>query len=120
MKNGLYNVGAYGLPAGAVDRFAAPVVSLEYGNHAFRESREDRYGIADLPGSIEIAPEDVVEVLVENFQPAKAVVRFPYDDRMDLVLVVIPRGEKLFVKTVWFNLASDNHRTLRLAPYSKP
>jgi hypothetical protein len=122
MKDGLYNRGAYGLPSGAAERFAAPVAELIFGAHAYEESKADRYGVATLPDSIEIAPQDVVEVQVEAGQPAKAVVRFPYDDNLDLVLVLRPNGKsnRFFVKTVWFNQASDKHRTLRLAPYSRP
>lgn len=122
MKDGLYNRAAYGLPAGAAERFAHPVAELVFGAHAYEESKADRYGVAALPDSIEIALEDVVEVQVENFQPAKAVVRFPYDDVLDLVLVLRPNGKpnRFFVKTVWFNRADDKHRTLRLAPYSRP
>lgn len=118
MKNGLYNRAAYGLPSGAAERFSGARVELMYGAHAYQESHADRYGIAELPGSIEILPQDVVEVQVENFTPVKAIVRFPYDDR--LVLVPQPNARTFFVKTVWFNQASDSHRTLRLAPYSRP
>lgn len=124
MKDGLYNRAAYGLPAGAAEVFAHPVANLAYGPHSLAESREDRYGVADLPGSIEILAEDVVEVQVLNGRPIKAVVRFPYDDALDLVLVLVnvslANTVNLFVKTCWFNQASDKHKTLRLAPYSKP
>jgi hypothetical protein len=90
--------------------------------HAYAESHADRYGVPALPGSIEIAAEDVVEVQIENGGAAKAIVRFPYDDNMDLVFVLKPISPvgHFFVKTIWFNRASDKHRTLRLAPYSRP
>jgi hypothetical protein len=119
MKNGLFNVGAYGLPAGAAEGLVGRI-KLQYGLHAFRASRDDRYGRADLPDEIEPQAGDVVEVEVANGNPVKAVIRYPYDDVLDLVLVVIPGAFNYFVKTVWFNAASDNHRTLRLAPYSRP
>ena len=122
MKDGLYNRGAYGLPAGAAEVFSAPRVELHYGMHAHAESHADRYGVAALPGSIEIIADDVVEVQVEQGEATKAIVRFPYDDKLDLVFVlksISPAGH-FFVKTVWFNQASDKHRSLRLAPYSKP
>jgi hypothetical protein len=121
MKDGLYNRGAYGLPSGAAEVFAATIATLDYANHALEESRADRYGIAELPGSLEIQSGDVVEVEVRGGSPVKAVVRFPYDEKLDLVLVLLPRtAARYFVKTVWFNQLSDKHRTLRLAPYSRP
>lgn len=121
MKDGLYNRAAYGLPAGAAERFAGGRVPLVYAAHAYEESKADRYGVAALPDAIEIAHEDVVEVQVDGGQPVKAVVRFPYDDVLDLVLVLkVDQSIGFFVKTVWFNRADDKHRTLRLAPYSHP
>jgi hypothetical protein len=122
MKDGLYNRKAYGLPAGAAEVFVAPAVDLDYAAHAYAESKADRYGVAELPGSIEVIAGDVVEVEVRGERPVKAVIRFPYDDNLDLVLVLIVLSNRrsFFVKTVWFNQASDNHRTLRLAPYSRP
>ena len=119
MKDGLYNRGAYGLPAGAAEGLAGSI-TLEYSAHARQESRADRYGIAELPEGIILEAEDVIEVEVFQSAVCKAVVRFPYDDKLDLVLVVIPKLTNYFVKTCWFNQASDNHKTLRLAPYSRP
>jgi hypothetical protein len=44
------------------------------------------------------------------------VVRKPYDDRLDISLVfVVPEGD---VKTLWFNLKSDTHRTIDLSRYA--
>lgn len=122
MKDGLYNRGAYGLPAGAAEVFAWARAELHYSVHAYAESHADRYGVPALPGSIEVVADDVVEVQVEGGQPVKGIVRFPYDDKLDLVFVlkVLNRPGEFFVKTVWFNQASDKHRSLRLAPYSKP
>lgn len=119
MKNGLYNRRAYGLPAGAAEGIVGRL-KLRYGSHAFRAGRDDRYGLADLPEEIEPVAADVVELEVFSGAVCKAVIRYPYDEELDLVLVVIPRASDCFVKTVWFNRVSDTHKTLRLAPYSKP
>lgn len=118
-KNGLFNRRAYGLPVGAAEMLAGQI-RLSYGLHARIEAHADRYGVAELPEGIEILAEDVVEVQVELGSVSKAVIRFPYDDLLDLVLVVIPGLQQYFVKTCWFNRVSDNHKTLRLAPYSRP
>ena len=122
MKDGLYNRKAYGLPAGAAEAFVGARVELHYAAHAYEESKADLNGVAALPGSIEIIADDVVEVQIERGHPAKAIVRFPYDDVLDLVFVlkpISPAGH-FFVKTVWFNRADDKHRSLRLAPYARP
>lgn len=97
------------------------MVDLHFGPHAMSEAKADRYGVAELPRSIELVAEDVVELEVAAGKVAKLIVRYPYDDQLDLVLVLRPgKNSEFFVKTCWFNRVSDNHRTLRLAPYSRP
>lgn len=109
-----------GLPQGAAALWHG-LINLRYGSHAQNEANRDRYGKAELFGSAEFCAADVVEIEVKAGQPVKAVLRFPYDDTLDLVMVLTTplRGEA-FVKTVWFNEAADNHQTLDRSKYRKP
>jgi len=120
MKDGLYNRGVYGLPAGVAEKFVAPVIDLHYARHAYEESKADRYGVPELPSQIELVAQDVVEVLVQLGNVAKLIVRYPYDDKLDLVLVLVPLANaprNFFVKTLWFRTSIARSR---LAPYSRP
>lgn len=118
IKDGLFNRRAYGLPAGAAEGLAGNVV-LNYSAHARQEAHADRYGVAELPDGIELESQDVVEVEVFQGAVCKAVVRFPYSDDLDLVLVVVPGIKNYFVKTCWFNRANDNHKSLDRSKYNR-
>jgi hypothetical protein len=122
MKDGLYNRGAYGLPARSAEAFAG-IVELHYARHAHDEHLVETLGTDLLPSSIDIQENDVVEIQVSNGTVAKGIVRYPWDDGRDLCFVLVPYKNTVnhfFVKTVWFNLVSDKHRTLRLQPFSRP
>ena len=109
-----------GLPKGSAELWAGRL-QLRYGNHAQSEADVDRYGRAELFGEAEFEAADVVEVEVAQGQPVKAVLRFPYDDDKDLVMVLQrPERSVSFVRTVWFNLVSDKHRSLDHSKYRKP
>lgn len=109
---------------GKVKRAAVSMLSncqgLRYVGHALKASLEDRYGDLSpfLPKSLAIDSPDVSFVEVEmniNGTVEKVVARMRTQLRyrgeaVDLVLVVLRDGT---VKTVWGNMASDNHATLR-------
>lgn len=119
MKNGLFNRGAYGLPAGAPEVFAG-LHQLIYAKHAAEAVKEEQIR-AILPRRIVILPEDVVEIEVVNSQPVKAVIRWPWDDHQDLCLVLqTPSKGSAFVRTVWFNTVTDQHYTLNRSCFARP
>lgn len=118
IKNGRYHK-LLGLPAGAAQLWAGQL-NLRWGYHAQKEADIDRYGKAEQFGSAEFQASDVVEVTMENGKPVWGVARFPYSDDLDLVMVLgVPVNGEAFVKTVWFNKASDSHRTLDRSKYQR-
>lgn len=93
--------------------------NLTYSNHALRAANTDRYGGMKLPEKVVIPRNYIVEVETkDNIELDKIVFRIPYEykEDLDLCLVVIP--ETQFVKTVWFNKATDTHKTLDKEKYS--
>jgi antitoxin component of MazEF toxin-antitoxin module len=93
------------------------VLNLRYSQHALRAAREDRYGIMELPETLDVTNGKPVEIEVEDGRVVKSVYRASYDDEIDMVIVVQPDG---FVKTVWFNMKTDKHKTLDRSKYTKP
>lgn len=89
---------------------------LRYGRHAREEAKQDRFGSFELPERLNLDEARLIEAVYDSAAEAciKQVWRQPLDDRRDIVLVVVPRG---FVKTVWINLRTDKHRTLRRENY---
>jgi len=89
---------------------------LRYGHHAREESQKDRFGSFKLPEQINFDEARLIEAEYDSDAEAcvKQVWRQPLDDRRDIVLVVKPGG---FVKTVWINLRTDSHNTLRRENY---
>lgn len=118
VKNGRYHK-LLGLPAGAAQLWASKL-SLRWGFHAQKEADIDRYGRAEQFDSAEFEANDIVEITMEDGKPLQAVARFPYSDDLDLVMVLAaPKDGEAFVKTVWFNRANDNHKSLDRSKYNK-
>jgi|SRR5579859_194894 len=116
-NDGKYHRDAGGLPRQALRQFCGRL-NLRWSHHAQREASVDRYGRAEEFGSGEFELADFFEVTVEGGKIVWAVCRYPYDDNKDLVMVLgRPQNGEAFVKTVWFNLASDKHKTLRKEQY---
>jgi hypothetical protein len=119
--DGLYNRAAFGLPSGAAGNWVG-CFDVRYSRHSVDEAHGDRYGVIQLPSSIVIEEENVVEVLVEGGRAVKAIVRLRLDASRDLVLV-LNRPEWpgiVFARTVWANRRDDQHRTLNRAIYRRP
>jgi hypothetical protein len=95
-----------------------PVMELSYGSHARKESMQDKYGEMKLPSRIDVRKGDTIEIGVTGKTVTKMVIRFSYDSERDLIMVIIPSSH--FVKTVWFNLKTDQHKTLDRSKYSDP
>lgn len=88
-----------------------------YGSHSRSEAASDRYGRVNLPTFINWANCNIIEVYAEGQKVVKLLVRMKYDCKRDLCLVI---GSDGFVRTVWTNLVTDNHRTLVRSRYCSP
>ena len=93
--------------------------NVTYSQHALNASKTDRYGIIDLPTKIDYGHGTIIEVETDIINCRERVIkqvwRIPYgDDVRDLIIVVTSSG---FVKTVWFNLKGDKHKTLDRSKY---
>lgn len=91
------------------------IMELTYGYHALKESTQDRYGLINLPKSIDTSKAKVIEIEADNRYAKKVLYRIPYNEKLDLMLAIIPY--KKFVKTVWINEKTDNHLTLDKSKY---
>lgn len=92
---------------------------LRYSNHAKQACLNDRYGMITPPFTAEITRENLIEVELNGQAIVKAVIRIPYNDKNDLVIVLMPDFDMAFVKTVWLNDRADNHKTLKTHLYSR-
>ena len=94
------------------------IQKLQYSPHAINAAKSDRYGVIPLTDTVDFGTLEIVEVEHNGRQLVKAVLRENGQEK-NRVLVVMPiRGEWL-VKTVWFNLANDKHRTLNRGVYEQ-
>lgn len=96
----------------------SPVIRLRYGQHARDEAASDKYGNLKLPNAVDVRKGQIVEIAVVGNTVVKMVVRFPYDDKKDLVMVIQPQDG--FVRTVWANEKNDQHRSLNRNKYVDP
>ena len=85
--------------------------------HANDRAAQKRFTI---PDAIAMSHFDVIEVEIINGRTNKMVVRDRYNDRMDIVLVIIPQGRAMFIKTAWLNSKNDRHSTLDKSKYGRP
>lgn len=95
-----------------------PVMDLRYGPHANEQALEDKYGKIRLPHRVDIRKGDIFEIGTRGNTVTKLAVRFSYDDTRDIILIINPDNGS--VRTVWFNLKSDKHRTLDRSKYADP
>lgn len=85
-------------------------VALNVTKHAMKAASEDRYGLIKIPSHITFNGSDVIEAEEVMGAIVKLVIRLPYDSERDAVYVVTSDRT---LKTVWSNLKSDTHTTLR-------
>lgn len=95
-----------------------PVVNLRYSSHATEEALADKYGEIKLPHRVDIRKGDIFEIGVRGKTVTKLAVRFSYDATRDIILII--NAADGFVRTVWFNLKTDKHRTLDRSKYGDP
>jgi hypothetical protein len=93
--------------------------------HSKKSAETDRHGkidVSKIGRMLYVELKDIIEVEENETADSikKLVIRKPYDEERDVVLVIIPNilSGKAVVKTAWFNLKSDTHKTLRTTVYS--
>jgi hypothetical protein len=111
---GLYHY-QLGFPKGFSGKVGTVV--LQYGAHALRAANEDRYGLVNLPKTLNTSAALCVEVELLDGAVIKLVYRVRYSADLDLVLAVSPKSNTLFVRTVWLQSKNDTHATLDLSRY---
>lgn len=108
-----------GFPKDAqLPRGFSPVLRPRYGPHARQAAQDDRYGPFTLPNAVDIQKGDLIEIATVGNTVTKMVVRFPYNDKLDLVMVIQPADG--FVRTVWGNEKGDTHKSLNRSKYVDP
>lgn len=106
-----YNI-AVGIPETVTEQLPKEgAFPLWYTNHAIEASKDDRYARIVLPSKLYAKFAKAVEVETNGDKVYKTVYRIPYNEKYDLVMVVlIPEFR---VKTVWLNRKDDLHDTLK-------
>lgn len=74
----------------------------------------------DIPEKINMRGVQVIEVELSDMRMSKMVVRGKYDEKRDIVLVIVPRRGAFFIKTAWLNSSDDLHSTLDVSKYARP
>lgn len=104
------------LPTG----FVAPVqkVSLRWTDHAKAECNKDRYAVIPQFKALTLKRFRVIEVGMAAGKVSKIVFRGRLDETNDIVIVLIPNGDRPWtVKTAWVNRSNDAHKTLDRSRY---
>lgn len=91
---------------------------LQPTRHAKREAKRDKYGRFSIPKWFDSTTARLIEAVTEGGEYVKGLYRTPYDDSMDLCLVI--NTKTLQVITAWLNRRDDNHRTLNEREYFRP
>ncbi len=94
---------------------AAVTVHLKPTRHAIEAARSDRYGSINMPSAITFCGKDVIEIETEDNKVNKLVVRLSYDATRDVVYVFLTDGT---LKTLWVNLKTDKHSSLKRHLYT--
>ncbi len=87
--------------------------------HAIEASVTDQYGAIPQLEYINLSDFEVIEIETEGLSVVKYLVRGRLDDYRDMILALIPRDGEYVVKTVWSNIDTDEHKTLRTEVYDK-
>ena len=96
----------------------SPVMSLRYMRHAQEEAQKDIHGQIQLPHRMDVRDGQTIEIAVVNKTVTKMLIRFDYDKTRDITMVIQPQDG--FVRTVWFNEKTDQHKSLNRAKYADP
>lgn len=104
------------MPEALLNQIVGKEIKFSFSYHARSECRNDRYGFIIPPTSVKIEAAKVVELESTDGKVSKVTYRQALDGNRDIVLVFMPNG---FVKTLWVNLSSDKHYTLKREIFSK-
>ena len=110
--DGLYHKDI-GLPI-AASKFRIGNIPLVYSLHAMFEAKKDRYDVINLPKMLDTNSATVIELEIKNKRINKIVFRVNYSAVFDLVVVL---SSSMYVKTVWLNKKTDQHKTLNKTLY---
>ena len=113
IKDGLYHKEVY-MPA---YRLPDKDIKVKYSEHALQQAYYERYDIIDLKDSYNFSKAEIIELEVKHGQAVKMVARFDYNNKYDLIIVIIPQTK--VIKTVWLNKKNDKHTTLNRDRYNK-
>jgi hypothetical protein len=102
-----------GIPARL--RMPAPGLRFRYTKHAQAAAKDDR--VVQLPACLPVGGTVVEVETLNGMTVLQWVVRFPWVDGRDMVLVVKPDGG---IPTLWMNSKEDTHVTLRRHHYARP
>lgn len=91
------------------------VWAVTYSNHAIQAASDDRYGRIPLAPTIDLSSLELFEIETKDNKIVKIVGRARLDATRDICYAILVANK--LVKTVWVNLRSDKHRTLRKEQY---
>lgn len=93
----------------------------QYTKHALRACLDDRYGLIKPGARLRFTKQEIVELELTAGEVTKIVVRQKLDERRDIIYVLLsPQCGAMTVKTVWSNLRTDHHTTLKESLYQRP
>lgn len=93
------------------------ITNLQPTDHAIKASKSDRYGEFNLPAEVEFGRDDVIEAEVESGRVTKLVIRKPYNNILDRIIVIREIRGCARIITAWLNRNSDKHNTVDLSRY---
>lgn len=104
------------VPHNVIRRLPIGWFRLRYGIHAKRAAN-----LRFLPilSGLDTYKAEPIEFEVVNGQTRKIVFRTPINNDLHLSLAIDVTCRPWFVKTVWHNLASDQHKTLDRSRYAR-
>jgi hypothetical protein len=94
------------------------IYNLEHSEHTKQAACTDRYGMIKLPTVLDTSKAILIELELENNVPTKGVWRTSYDNKYDIIIVMIIKTR--VTKTVWLNEKNDIHKTLKHWLYDTP
>lgn len=91
---------------------------LNYTKHARQEALKDMYADKiSLPTHLDFSSVDISKIVVVNKTITKMMCRKPYNEELDLTLVIDPRDRSVI--TVWLNEKNDNLGNIYLHKYNR-
>ena len=109
-----FNIGVY-MPEPVRKNIPSGIIHINWTYHALNEAVKDDFDHAE-DYALDMRQLDVVEVECNaHLGISKMVVRAPYDNERDMVLVLVKKVGFWSVVSCWSNRVNDKHTTLRTA-----